>query len=73
MSRNKLYMTIMLACSVGYLYLWTGFAIPCFFKTIIKKQLCRGFGLCPGGERADTQGFEEGCREERRRLSVLLG
>jgi hypothetical protein len=34
MSRNKLYMTIMLACSVGYLYLWTGFAIPCFFKTI---------------------------------------
>ncbi|MDE2392574.1 MAG: DUF2752 domain-containing protein [Cytophagales bacterium] len=34
MSRNKLYMTIMLACSVGYLYLWTGFAIPCFFKAI---------------------------------------
>ena len=34
MSRNKLYMTIMLACSVGYLYLWTGFAIPCLFKAI---------------------------------------
>jgi hypothetical protein len=34
MSRNKLYMTIMPACSVGYLYLWTGFAIPCFFKAI---------------------------------------
>ena len=34
MSRNKLYMTIMLACSVGYLYLWTGFAIPCFFKIL---------------------------------------
>lgn len=34
MSRNKLYMTIMLACSVGYLYLWTGFVIPCFFKAI---------------------------------------
>ncbi len=34
MSRNKLYMTIMLACSVGYLYLWTGFAFTCFFKTL---------------------------------------
>ena len=34
MSRNKLYMTIMLACCVGYLYLWTRLAIPCFFKTI---------------------------------------
>lgn len=44
-----------------------------FFKPTIKKQLCRGFGLCPRGERADPQGFEEGCREERRRLSVLLG
>lgn len=34
MSRNKLYMTIMLACSVGYLYLWTGLGFTCFFKTI---------------------------------------
>lgn len=40
----------------------------CFIKPTIKKQLCRGFGLCPGGEGADPQGFKEGCREKRRRL-----
>jgi len=34
MSRNKLYFTILLACSAGFLYLWTGFAFPCFFKTL---------------------------------------
>ena len=34
MSRNKLYFTLLLVCSVGYLYLWTGFAFSCFFKTL---------------------------------------
>ncbi|MFM6914112.1 MAG: DUF2752 domain-containing protein [Aquirufa sp.] len=34
MSRNKLYFTILIASSAGFLYLWTGFAFSCFFKTI---------------------------------------
>jgi hypothetical protein len=34
MSRNKLYFTIILACSAGYLYLLKGFGFSCFFKTL---------------------------------------
>ena len=34
MSRNKLYFIILLSCSAGFIYLWTGFAFTCFFKTI---------------------------------------
>ena len=34
MSRKKLYFIILLSCSAGFIYLWTGFAFTCFFKTI---------------------------------------
>jgi hypothetical protein len=34
MGRNKLYITILFASSVGITYLWTGTSFSCFFKTI---------------------------------------
>jgi hypothetical protein len=34
MSRNQLYFTILLASGAGFIYLWTGFAFSCFFKTL---------------------------------------
>jgi hypothetical protein len=34
MTRQQLYRTILIACSAGFIYLWTGIGFPCFFKTI---------------------------------------
>ncbi len=34
MTRQQLHSTILIACSAGIIYLWTGIGFPCFFKTI---------------------------------------
>ena len=34
MTRQQLYRTILIACSAGFFYLWTGLGFSCFFKTI---------------------------------------
>jgi hypothetical protein len=34
MSRNQLYMTLLLASTAGFIYLLTGVAFNCFFKTL---------------------------------------
>ena len=34
MTRQQLYKTIMIACSAGFIYLWSGIGFTCFFKTI---------------------------------------
>ncbi|MEY2941599.1 MAG: hypothetical protein RJA67_1284 [Bacteroidota bacterium] len=34
MTRQQLYRTILITCSAGFFYLWTGIGFPCFFKTI---------------------------------------
>jgi len=34
MSRNQLYSIILIACTTGFIYLWTGIEFSCFFKSI---------------------------------------
>jgi hypothetical protein len=34
MSRNKLYVILLMACSAGCIYLWLGIDFTCFFKAI---------------------------------------